>query len=109
MAPWPSLGSGRCSIVRQRVGRATAIFLFVGVWFIILASPLVIGATERGQEPECQEHCLAAHVKVMQKLSEELAKTGNTLAYHEQVDYEISRYSACVTNWCCLERNGAMS
>jgi hypothetical protein len=85
------------SIVRNVVKKALFIVLLID-WFIFPAPLLILAATERGQEPGCEEHCLANHSEVMQKLSEELAKTGNTLAYHEQVEREVSRYSACVTN-----------
>jgi hypothetical protein len=70
--------------------------LMLGVTF--LAPCFVRAADQRGQAPQCQEYCLAAHIKTMQRLSEELAKTKDILTYQDQVEREISSYSACLTN-----------
>jgi hypothetical protein len=80
------------------VKRAVAVFLFIGLWLIFHGVHPVMAAIERGQEPGCEDHCLAEHVKVMEKLSDELAKTRNLFAYHQKVDSEMSRYSVCITN-----------
>lgn len=70
--------------------------LMLGVTF--LAPCFVPAADQRGQAPQCQEYCLATHIKTMQRLSEELAKTNDILTYQDQVEREISSYSACLTN-----------
>ena len=73
-------------------------FLALALGVLFLAPCFVPAADQRGHAPQCQEHCLAAHIQTMQRLSEELAKTGNILTYQEQVELEISKYSACLTN-----------
>jgi hypothetical protein len=80
------------------VPKIIGFFLALMLGVIFLAPCFVPAAQERGQAPQCQEHCLAAHIKTMQRLSEEFAKTGNILTYQDQVEREISRYSACLTN-----------
>ena len=81
-------------IMAKMIGLFMALML--GLIFVMPSS--VPAAEERGQEPQCQEHCLATHIKTMRKLSEELAKTGEMATYQDQVELEISKYSACVTN-----------
>lgn len=74
-------------------------FFLALMWGVIFLAPCFVStAQERGQAPQCQEHCLATHIKTMRRLSEELAKTGNILTYQDQVEVEISSYSACLTN-----------
>jgi hypothetical protein len=80
------------------VSKMIGLFLALILGVIFVAPCFVSAAEERGQAPQCQEHCLATHIKTMRKLSEELAKTGNIVTYQDQVEREISGYAACLTN-----------
>jgi hypothetical protein len=78
--------------------KTAGILLTSGIWLAMFTPPGVAATTERGQEPQCQEQCLANHVIAMQKLSDELAKTGKILTYQDLVDLEVSNYSTCIKN-----------
>ena len=78
--------------------KTLSILLALGFFLVLLASPAIPATAERGQEPQCQEQCLANHIKAMQKLSDELAKTGKVMAYQDLVGLEVSNYSARITN-----------
>jgi hypothetical protein len=80
------------------VPKMIGLFLAIMLGVLFLVPCFVFAAGERGQAPQCQEHCLANHITMMQRLSEELAKTSDILTYQDQVEREISSYSACLTN-----------
>ena len=74
------------------------ILLVLGFSLGLFALPGIPPAAERGQEPQCQVQCLANHIKAMQKLSDELAKTGKMMTYQDLVGLEVSNYSVCIMN-----------
>jgi hypothetical protein len=76
----------------------TCIFLAFGLSLALFASAIISDATERGQEPRCQEQCLANHTKAMRRLSDELARTGKLFIYQDSVEQEVSTYCTCTTN-----------
>lgn len=53
---------------------------------------------KRGEQPRCQEECLATHSARMKLLSEEYAKIGDKMKYQDAVEDEASRYFRCLTN-----------
>lgn len=53
---------------------------------------------KRGDEPQCQNACLKEHSEKMSELEKSLSKTGNKLAYQNQVEEEENRYARCLTN-----------
>jgi hypothetical protein len=53
---------------------------------------------KRGDEPRCQNECLKEHSEKMILLDKSLSKTGDKLAYQEQVEQEENRYAHCLTN-----------
>jgi hypothetical protein len=78
--------------------KTLTILLTIGFSFLMFASSVVVATAERGQDPECQKQCLANHVTAMQKLFDELAKTGKILTYQDMVELEVSSYSTCIKN-----------
>jgi hypothetical protein len=75
-----------------------SILLTLGFSLIVSTPAGTAAPAERGQAPQCQEQCVANHVKAMQKLSAELVKTRKILAYQDLVEVEVSNYSECITN-----------
>jgi hypothetical protein len=53
---------------------------------------------QRGDEPRCQQECLARHSVTMKALSEEYIKAGNKMQYQDVVEDEASRYVQCLAN-----------
>jgi hypothetical protein len=74
------------------------ILLVFGFSLAMFASAVIPDATERGQEPQCQGQCLANHIRVMRRLSDELARTGKVFVYQDLVEQEVSAYCTCSTN-----------
>ena len=70
----------------------------LGLFLAVSAPSVIAAAAGRGHNPQCQEQCLAKHIRAMQKLSDDLARTGTTLTYQDLVDHEVSDYLDCVTN-----------
>jgi hypothetical protein len=56
------------------------------------------GRGKRGDEPQCQKECLQEHSEKMAILGKVLSKTGDRLAYQDQVEEEEHRYARCLTN-----------
>ena len=88
----------------SRISEAPFVIKMLNIFVILVSSLVMLGwagtasTGERGQAPQCQQHCLANHVKAMQKLSDDLAKSGKILIYQDLVETEISNYSSCITN-----------
>jgi hypothetical protein len=75
--------------------------VFVVLFFlfsILVAASSTIAKTNRGEEPQCQDECLATHSTRMKLLSEECSKTGDKMKYQGAVEDEASRYFQCLTN-----------
>lgn len=76
-------------------------FVFVVLLCLLVVIPAVLPAealAKRGDEPWCQEECLAVHSARMRLLSEEYTKTGNLVRYQDAVKDEASRYVDCLIN-----------
>jgi hypothetical protein len=56
------------------------------------------GKPTRGDGPVCQEGCLQEHTQKMKKFSEDLARTGDRIAYQDQVEQAEKGYAQCLTN-----------
>jgi len=73
-------------------------FVLLSLLSVHVMVPLATAQTKRGEEPRCQEECLASHSASMKLLSEDYAKTGSKAKYQNAVEGEASRYVACLTN-----------
>lgn len=75
--------------------------VFVTLLCLLAVIPVVFSTealAKRGDEPGCQEECLAVHSERMRLLSEEYTKTGKLVNYQDAVRDEASRYVDCLTN-----------
>jgi hypothetical protein len=73
-------------------------FILLSLFPILVMVSSTIAKTKRGEEPRCQEECLATHSASMKLLSEEYLKTDNKMKYQDGVENEASRYFQCLTN-----------
>jgi len=73
-------------------------FVLLSLLSIFVMVYPVTAEAKRGEQPQCQEECLATHSARMKILSEEHAKTGDKMKYQDAVEGEASRYFQCLTN-----------
>jgi hypothetical protein len=73
-------------------------FIFLSLFLIFMMHSPAIAKARRGEEPQCQEECLATHAAKMKLLSGEYVKRGDKMKYQDAVEDEASRYSRCLTN-----------
>jgi hypothetical protein len=78
--------------------RKLVVFVLLSLFSILVMALSVIAKAQRGEEPRCQEECLATHSARMKLLSEECLKTGDKIQYQDAVRDEASRYVECLTN-----------
>jgi hypothetical protein len=72
--------------------------LLFSLFSILVVVSSTIAEAKRGEQPRCQEDCLATHSTRMKLLSEECLKTGDKMKYQDAVEDEASRYFQCLTN-----------
>jgi hypothetical protein len=74
------------------------IILFAAVFLV----PFTVGAEtsgpQRGSFPGCQRECLRRHVKQMDRLEEQYAKTHGEITFQDEVAKTVSEYSSCIEN-----------
>lgn len=85
-------------MLRKLCSRMPMLFVLFFLPLILMTVPSAIAKAKRGEQPQCQEECLAAHSAKMRLLSEEYAKTGDKMKYQDEVEGEASRYIQCLTN-----------
>jgi hypothetical protein len=85
-------------VTRKLCSRKLVFIVLLSLFSILVMVSSSIATAKRGEEPQCQEECLAAHSKRMKLLSEEYLKTGDKLKYQDAVEDDASRYFRCLTN-----------
>jgi hypothetical protein len=73
-------------------------FVVASLCFTSMACSQTENKGKRGDEPRCQNECLNEHSEKMVMSEKGLSKTGDKLAYQEQVGREEIRYARCLTN-----------
>ena len=85
-------------MLRKFWSRKLIFFVILSLFAFLVMALSSIAKAKRGEEPQCQEECLATHAARMKVLSEEYLKTSNKMNYQDSVENEVSRYSQCLTN-----------
>jgi hypothetical protein len=85
-------------VLRKLCSRKLVFFVLLSLFSILVMASFTIAKAKRGEDPQCQEECLATHSARMKLLSEEYLKTGNKMNYQDAVENEASRYFQCLTN-----------
>jgi hypothetical protein len=85
-------------MLRKFCSRKLVFFVLLSLFSIIVMVSSTTAKAKRGEEPWCQEECLARHSARTKLLSEEYAKTGNKMKYQDLVEDEASHYFQCLTN-----------
>jgi hypothetical protein len=85
-------------LLRKLCSRKIVFFVLLSLFSFLVMVPPAIAKAKRGEEPQCQEECLAKHSARMKLLSEEYLKIGNKMNYQDAVEDEASRYFHCLTN-----------
>lgn len=84
------------------MNRNKRIKLLVIVCAAIFMVPSAIRAEtnvlQRGSFPGCQQECPHRHVKQMEKLEEQYAKTHDGMVFQDGVAKIVSEYFSCVEN-----------
>jgi hypothetical protein len=85
-------------MLRKSSSRKLIFFALLGLFSICVMFSFTTAQAQRGDEPRCQQECLARHLVKMKALSEEYTKAGNKIQYQDAVEDEASRYVQCLTN-----------
>jgi hypothetical protein len=85
-------------MLRKSFSRKLVFFALLCLFSISVMFSSTTVQAQRGDEPRCQQECLARHSVTMKALSEEYTKEGDKIQYQDAVDYEASRYLKCLTN-----------
>jgi hypothetical protein len=85
-------------MLKKLSSRELVFFIFLSLFLIFMMHSSAIAKARGGEEPQCQEECLATHAMKMKLLLGEYAKRGDKMKYQDAVEDEASRYARCLTN-----------
>lgn len=87
------------SVMKKGIFTGTLISFFVtSLCISSIAYSETQNRGKRGEGPKCQKECLKEHVEKMAVLDKTLSKTGDRLAYQDQVEQAEQLYARCLTN-----------
>lgn len=85
-------------MLKKFCSKKLVFFVLLSLFSITAMVSSTTAKAKRGEEPWCQEECLARHSARMKLLSEEYAKIGNKMKYQNLVEDEASHYFKCLTD-----------